>query len=132
MRRRRLIGWLAGLAVLLAVGAVLLWPRTYRITRENYERFVEEKGESGDESWTVPTKALTESSRVTPANYRRALQAKTRDEVEAILGPGATSHHVAPSVPGETVLEWENSYGYQILVWFDLSGKKIDNAEVLP
>jgi hypothetical protein len=37
MRRRKLLLLLAGLAV-LAVGVVVLWPRTDRITRENYDR----------------------------------------------------------------------------------------------
>ena len=35
MRRRKLLVALAGLAVVVAAGAVVLWPRTDRITREN-------------------------------------------------------------------------------------------------
>ena len=37
MRRRKLIA-LAGLAVLVAAGAFVLWPRPDRITRANYDR----------------------------------------------------------------------------------------------
>jgi hypothetical protein len=40
MRRRKLIA-LAGLAVLVAVGAFVLWPRPDRITEENYQRIQE-------------------------------------------------------------------------------------------
>jgi hypothetical protein len=38
MRRRKLLVALAGLAVVAAAGAFVLWPRTDRITRANYDR----------------------------------------------------------------------------------------------
>jgi hypothetical protein len=38
MRRRTLLVALAGLAVVAAAGAVVLWPRPERITRENFDR----------------------------------------------------------------------------------------------
>jgi hypothetical protein len=38
MRRRTLLVALAGLAVVVAGGAVVLWPRANRVTRENYDR----------------------------------------------------------------------------------------------
>ena len=38
MQRRKLLVVLAGLAVVVAAGAFVLWPRPDRITRENYER----------------------------------------------------------------------------------------------
>jgi hypothetical protein len=38
MRRRKLLVALVGLAVLVAVGAFMLWPRRNRVTRENYYR----------------------------------------------------------------------------------------------
>jgi len=41
MRRRTLLVALAGLAVVVAVGVVVLWPRADRITRENFERIRE-------------------------------------------------------------------------------------------
>jgi hypothetical protein len=37
MRRRTLLVALAGLAVVVAAGAVVVWPRAERITRENGE-----------------------------------------------------------------------------------------------
>jgi hypothetical protein len=37
MRRRKLIAAVVGLAVLVAVGAFVLWPRTDRITEENFD-----------------------------------------------------------------------------------------------
>jgi hypothetical protein len=40
MRRRKLLGVLVGLAV-LAGGAFVLWPRTDRLTRENFDRIKE-------------------------------------------------------------------------------------------
>ena len=36
MRRRKLLVALAGLAVVVAAGAVVLWPHPVRATRENY------------------------------------------------------------------------------------------------
>jgi len=41
MRRRTLLVVLAGLAVVVAAGVVVLWPRPERITRENFERIKE-------------------------------------------------------------------------------------------
>jgi hypothetical protein len=41
MRRRTLLVVLAGLAVVVAVGVILLWPRADRVTRENYDRIHE-------------------------------------------------------------------------------------------
>jgi hypothetical protein len=41
MRRRKLLGAVAGLAVLVAVGVFALWPRTERVTRENFDRIKE-------------------------------------------------------------------------------------------
>jgi len=38
MRRRTLLVALAGLAVVVAVGVVVLWPRADRITEANFER----------------------------------------------------------------------------------------------
>jgi hypothetical protein len=38
MRRRKLFGALAGLAILVAAGALVLWPRPDRITQENFDR----------------------------------------------------------------------------------------------
>jgi hypothetical protein len=38
MRRRKLLVVLAGLVVMATVGVVVLWPRSERITRENYDR----------------------------------------------------------------------------------------------
>jgi hypothetical protein len=38
MRRRKLLGALAGLAVVVTVGAFALWPQPARITRGNYDR----------------------------------------------------------------------------------------------
>src|SRR5262245_23034627 len=38
MRRQTLLVVLAGLAVVVAAGAVVLWPRADRITLENYDR----------------------------------------------------------------------------------------------
>jgi hypothetical protein len=37
MRRRKLLVVLAGLAVVVAAGAVVLWPRADRITEENFD-----------------------------------------------------------------------------------------------
>jgi hypothetical protein len=41
MRRRKLLTAFAGLAVLLAAGALVLWPRPDRITRDNFDRIKE-------------------------------------------------------------------------------------------
>jgi hypothetical protein len=41
MHRRKLLVALGGLAVLVAVGAFVVWPRADRITRENYDRIRE-------------------------------------------------------------------------------------------
>jgi hypothetical protein len=41
MRRRKLLVVLAGLAVVVAVGVVVLWPRQDRVTRANYDRIAE-------------------------------------------------------------------------------------------
>jgi hypothetical protein len=41
MRKRKLIAAAVGLAVLVAAGAFVLWPRTDRITRENFDRIKE-------------------------------------------------------------------------------------------
>jgi hypothetical protein len=38
MRRRKLLVALAGLAVAVAAGAIVLWPREDRVTRANYDR----------------------------------------------------------------------------------------------
>jgi hypothetical protein len=38
MRRRTLLVTLAGMAVVVAAGAVVLWPREDRVTRANYDR----------------------------------------------------------------------------------------------
>jgi hypothetical protein len=38
MRRRTLLVALVGLAVVVAVGALVMWPRANRVTRENYDR----------------------------------------------------------------------------------------------
>jgi hypothetical protein len=38
MRRRKLLAALAGLAVVVAVGAVGLWPQSDRVTREIFDR----------------------------------------------------------------------------------------------
>jgi hypothetical protein len=41
MRRRKLLVALAGLAVMVAAGAVVGWPRANRVTWENYDRIRE-------------------------------------------------------------------------------------------
>ena len=41
MRRRKLLVALAGLAVVVAAGMVMVWPRPERITRENFDRIRE-------------------------------------------------------------------------------------------
>jgi hypothetical protein len=41
MRRRTLLVVLAGLAVMVAAGLVVLWPRPDRVTRENYDRIIQ-------------------------------------------------------------------------------------------
>jgi hypothetical protein len=51
MRRQKLLVALAGLAVVGAAGAVVLWPRPDRITRENYDRI--RVGMSRAEVYTV-------------------------------------------------------------------------------
>jgi hypothetical protein len=38
MRSRKLLVALTGLAVVVAAGAVVLWPRTDRITRERFDQ----------------------------------------------------------------------------------------------
>jgi hypothetical protein len=38
MRKRKLLVVLAALAVVVAAGAVVLWPRPERVTKENYDR----------------------------------------------------------------------------------------------
>jgi hypothetical protein len=38
MRRRKLLGALAGLAVVVAAGVIVMWPRAERVTRANYDR----------------------------------------------------------------------------------------------
>jgi hypothetical protein len=38
VRRRTLLVVLAGLAVVVAAGVVVLWPRADRVTRENFRR----------------------------------------------------------------------------------------------
>jgi hypothetical protein len=50
MRRRTLLVALAGLAVVVTVGVVALWPRPERITRENYDRIKQGMSRSQVES----------------------------------------------------------------------------------
>jgi hypothetical protein len=59
MRRRKLLVALAGLAVVVAVGVVVLWPREDRVTRENRDRL--KKG---------TTKAEVETILGPPGDYR--------------------------------------------------------------
>jgi hypothetical protein len=58
MRRRKLVA-AVGLAVLVAVGAFALWPRTDRITLENYDRIHQEM-----------TRAEVEAILGPPGDYR--------------------------------------------------------------
>jgi hypothetical protein len=53
MRRRKLLVALAGLAV-IAVGAVVLWPRADRITRENFDRIKKGMGRAEVEAILGP------------------------------------------------------------------------------
>jgi outer membrane protein assembly factor BamE (lipoprotein component of BamABCDE complex) len=61
MRRRKLLVVLAGLAVVVVVGTVVLWPRANRITRENFDRI--EQGMS---------RSQVESILGLPGDYRTA------------------------------------------------------------
>jgi hypothetical protein len=45
--RRKLLVVLAGLAVVVAAGAVVLWPRQDRISRQNLERIIERNDQIG-------------------------------------------------------------------------------------
>jgi hypothetical protein len=106
MRRRKLIAAVVGLAVLVVVGAFVLWPQTDqgdRITRENY-------------------------------NYIKI--GMSRAEVEAILGPagdyatgslrfaGPTLRVFSgePSPPSEYVLSVRDAEGYDIVRWRNDTG----------
>jgi hypothetical protein len=54
MRKWRLLAALAGLAVLVAVGAVVLRPRPERITRENFDRIQKGMSRAGVEAIPGP------------------------------------------------------------------------------
>jgi hypothetical protein len=92
MPRRKLLVALAGLAVAVAAGAVVLWPRpSSRVTRENYQR-VHREGHVGG---TMST------------NYNG-----TRAAVEAVLGPPTSDSAVLVDVGEDQrmpcrLLEWE-------------------------
>jgi hypothetical protein len=61
--------------------------------------------------------------RITRANYLRTLNAKTRAEVEEIMGPGTPVSYPGEP-PGQVTLEWESDRGC-LWVDFDASGKKV-------
>jgi hypothetical protein len=63
MRRRTLLVVLAGLAVVVAAGVIVFWPREDRVTR------------------------ATPPSRITRENFDRICEGMSRAEVETILGP---------------------------------------------
>jgi len=92
MQRRTLLVALAGLAVVVAAGVVVLWPRpSARVTPENYER-VHREGHLGGTMSTA--------------------YGGTRAAVEAILGPPASDSAAMLGVAEDQripcrALEWE-------------------------
>jgi hypothetical protein len=81
MRRRKLVVLVVGLAALVAVAMLVLWPRPDRITRENYERIKEGM-----------SRAEVESLLGAPGDYRTGpVGYQTAEYKEAVGRPASIS-----------------------------------------
>jgi hypothetical protein len=103
MRRRKLLAAkVAGLAVLVAVGAFALWPRADRITRENFDRIQNGMSQAEVEAVLGP-----------PGDYRS----------------GPTYPDIAPQPKKGSPPIWWKANGAQIWVFFDPSGHVDDTFQ---
>jgi hypothetical protein len=120
MRRRKLLVALAGLAVVVAAGAVVLWPRTERITQENYDRI--QLGMSRAHVYTVlgppgdyathPTYGYIGSG---PWNRQPGEESWVANETVIWVQFDGTSKVVHASFGGNAP---KPANGYQVLLWY--------------
>ena len=105
MRRRTLLVMLAGLAVVIAAGVVVLWPRpaSERITRENYDRI-----RAG------MTRAEIETILGPPGDYTTAPTEGVRVASSTFSAPGSEIAYLESRWLSDTA---------QAVVWFDYSGR---------
>jgi hypothetical protein len=117
MRRRTLLVVLAALAVLVAAGVVVLWPRADRITEENCGRIHEGMtpteveailGPPGDYR-SGPTKHPLMHATQTEKGQTMPISFLYLDEIEA------------PKIQGETTQKWLSDHG-DVHVYYDSTG----------
>jgi hypothetical protein len=104
VRRRTLLVVLAGLAVVVAAGVVVLWPRPpSRITRENYDRI-----RAG------MTRAEIETILGPPGDYTTAPTEGVRVASRTFSAPGSESAYLQSCWLSDSA---------QAVVWFEYSGR---------
>jgi hypothetical protein len=127
MRRRKLLVVLAGLAVVVAVGTVVLWPRPDRVTRENYDRIRTGMG-----------RAEVEAILGQPGDYRRGLGETGSTTTDYMIWTPDPGTDIAPipllnwsKFPGqspESSLLWANwmSDSFLVGIGIDDSGNVVN------
>ena len=118
MRRRTLPVVLAGLAVMVAAGAVVLWPRKDRITQENYDGI--RMGMS---------RAEVEEILGLPGDYRTGPGATNlgRDVIAWVIDPDV---HPYPPSSWSKIDEGPHSWGYWLGDSFQISVAIDDSGQV--
>jgi hypothetical protein len=105
MRKRTLLVAMAGLAVVVTVGAVVLWPRADRVTRANYERIQ-----------IGMTRADVEAILGPPGDYTTG-PLTDPNGIELLLS-------LLPPASGVESPWWAADYG-TVGVWFDEGGRVV-------
>jgi hypothetical protein len=109
MRRRKLLA-AVGLAVLVAAGAFVLWPRLDRITDENFDRIQEGMSRAEVEAiFGGP-----------PGDYRAGPTTYDAD-LDANRVPREILGLVRTTQDGDDVFDWAGDHGHAIVV-FDSTG----------
>ena len=118
MRRRTLLVALAGLAVAVAAGLVVLWPRPERITPENYARVR-----------TGMSRTQVEEILGLPGDYRTGPGATNlgRDVIMWVIDPDV---HPYPPSSWSKIDEGPHSWGYWLGDSFQISVAIDDSGHV--
>jgi hypothetical protein len=110
MRRRKLIG-AVGLAVLIAVGAFVAWPRPQRITREKFDRIQDGMSRAEVEAILGP-----------PGDYTTG-PLEMRDRLGSVVRFDALGGAI-PATGGGVFARWAEDSAYAYVI-FDAAGRVI-------